>query len=124
MKCFKALFAVLVGVTMSVVMAGTAGADPVNAKKGESLVLECDALGTIEIATNGNGQWTPGHVIGSTQMLIPYAFHFEFTSPDGDTQSDDVAKSEPRNRPLDRCTFGGTDEFGSFSGIVWLSYTK
>ena len=58
-------------------------------------------------------------------MLIPYAFHFEFTPTGGETESEDLFKSEPHNRPLDRCTFSGTEEgFGTFTAIVWLFYTK
>ena len=114
--------AVALGVAAIVgLMAAPAGAVP---KKGDALALECDVLGSIDIATtSGNGQWTPGFVVGSNQRLIPYAFRFEFAPPGGPTVVDEVRKRAPRNGRLDRCTFGGEDPDGTFSGIVWLSYT-
>jgi hypothetical protein len=106
----------------AIALATPAGADPVN--HGEVLTLECDGLGTLEIATNGNGQWTPGLVTSDNQVLVPYAFHFEFT-PAGSNQTftEHVAKPAPRNGRLDVCTFGGSDEEGAFSGTAWVSYT-
>jgi hypothetical protein len=111
----------LAALTTSGLVAGPAGADPTNAKKGEVLSLACGDLGTIEIATNGNGDWTPGHLTTSNQVLVPYAFHFEFTPPGGETQSEDISKHAPKNATLDVCTFGGEDENGSFSGIVYVA---
>lgn len=82
---------------------------------GEALTLDCDTLGVIEITTGpGQGQWTPGFVVGSTQRLIPYAFRFEFGG-----EVEEVSKSAPNHGRVDRCEFG---EDG-FSGVVWLSYT-
>jgi hypothetical protein len=122
MKRYNVLLAALGVAAMIGLAAVPAGAVPTN---GETLHLECDVLGSTDIATNlGNGQWTPGFVTGSSQRLIPYAFHFEFTPPGGPTFTDDVSKPAPRNGRLDRCTFSGSDPDGAFSGIVWLSYTR
>jgi hypothetical protein len=122
MKRYKVLSAVLGVAAIIGLVAVPAGAVPTN---GEPLTLKCDGLGSIDIATNlGNGQWTPGFVAGSNQRLIPYAFHFEFTPPGGPTFTDDVKKPAPQNGRLDRCTFSGSDPDGTFSGIVWLSYTR
>jgi hypothetical protein len=112
---------VLAAVTTSGLVARPAGADPTNAKKGEVLSLACEDLGTIEIATNGNGEWTPGHIIGSNQVLVPYAFHFEFTPPGGPTESEDISKKTPKNATLDICTFGGESPDGTFSGIAYVA---
>ncbi|HSJ91134.1 MAG TPA: hypothetical protein VK917_03645 [Ilumatobacter sp.] len=82
---------------------------------GEALTLHCDHLGEVEIVVApGQGDWTPGFVVGSTQRLIPYAFEFEFEG-----QVERVSKPAPRHGRLDRCEFGD----GEFSGIVWGSYT-
>src|SRR4051794_31874036 len=90
--------------------AHAAGADPVNAPKGDIVPLECDGgIGSILVSVNGNGDYTPGHVITSTQVGIPYAFHFEssFTPTGGETvtEVDDIAKHAPRNGRLATCTF-------------------
>ena len=107
---------------VGVVFATPASADPVN--HGEVLTLECDGLGTLEIATTGDGQWTPGLLTSNNQVLVPYAFHFEFTPAGSDeTFTEDIAKPAPRNGRLDMCTFGGSDEEGTFSGTAWVSYT-
>ena len=109
-----------------------AGADPVNAKKGEVLPIECDGgLGSLTVAVNGNGDFTPGHVITSTQVGVPYAFRFEvsFTPTGGETQTEveALAKRGPRNGRLAVCTFHQEEqsEEGVFvlDGTVWISYT-
>jgi hypothetical protein len=134
MKSWKAIVVVLGTATMVLGAAGTAGADPTNAKKGEILTIECDAgLGSLTVALNGNGEFTPGHVTTSTQVGIPYAFHIEgsFTPSGGgepETFVDDSAKPGPRNGRLASCTFHeeGQDENGTFvfDGTVKISYTK
>src|SRR5687768_255350 len=93
------------------VASGSAGADPVNAKKAELLTMVCDSgLGTLQIATNGNGQWTPGLVTTSTQVGIPYEFHISgsFTPTGGvpETFTEDFVKRAPRHGRLATCTFG------------------
>jgi hypothetical protein len=93
-------------------LATTASAAPPG---GETLVLQCDRLGTVEITVGpGQGDWTPGFVVGSTQRLIPYAFQFEFQG-----EVEQISKPAPRHGRLDRCEFGE----GDFSGVVWGSYT-
>lgn len=112
-------------------MTGPVGADPVNAKRGNLLPIVCDVLGTFEVATNGNGRWTPGLVTTNNQVGIPYEFHNTgtFTPPGGPTETftEDLVKRAPRNGRLDTCTFHleGTDEFGTFTleGLVKISYT-
>lgn len=132
MRRVKALLATLTVAASVGAMSAPASADPVKAKNAEIITIECDSgLGTLTIATNGNGNWTPGHVTTNNQVLIPYRFHFEgsFTPVGGETEffSEDVAKRAPRNGRLAVCTFHeeGEDEFGSFvvDGTVWVSYT-
>lgn len=125
----------LVGVGAGVMLlagSGSASADPAKSKNAEIIPIECDSgIGTVEVVTNGNGEWTPGHVRMNNQVLIPYEFHISgsFTPPGGPTESfsEDLVKKAPRNGRLATCTFSdeGADESGSFvfSGIVKVSYT-
>jgi hypothetical protein len=133
MRFLKAPIALLGMIAVVLGTANVAGADPTNAKKGEILTIECDhGLGTLTVALNGNGEWTPGHVTTSTQVGIPYKLHIEgtFTPTGGAPESfvEDSEKHAPNNSRLAVCTFEqeGEDEFGTFSiaGTVWISYTK
>jgi hypothetical protein len=128
----RALTALLGVAAVLGIGAGPAVADPTNAKKGEILAIECDeGLGSLTIATNGNGEWTPGLVTTSTQVGIPYRFHIEgsFTPTGGETEffTDDSEKPAPRNGRLAVCTFHveDQDEGGTvvFDGTVSISYT-
>ena len=91
-----AIFAIVLAV-----FAQTAAADPVNAKNSQVLIANCGGP-NLMVAVNGNGEWTPGHVIGSTAIFIPTAFNvtFSFTPTGGTTESetDTSAKAhQPRN---------------------------
>jgi hypothetical protein len=78
-----------------------------------------------------NGPSSPGLVVGSNQVLIPYTLRVEgtFTPIGGEPEPfvDEFEKPAPRNGRLDHCTFHqeGTDQFGSFEldGQVGISYT-
>ena len=111
----------LTALTTSGLIAGPAGADPTNAKKGQVHNLVCEGLGTVEIAENGSGDWTPVHLTASNQVLVPYRLHLEFTPVGGETQSLDLVKPEPKNATLDVCTFGNDGSQGSFRGIAWVA---
>ena len=70
-------------------LAGAASADPVKAK-GSLLVPATCGGQPVVLATNGNGTFTPGHVVGSTAVIVPQSFDltFSFTPPGGPTESD------------------------------------
>lgn len=76
------------------VMVPVAAADPGNAKNSATLSAVCSGQ-TIMVVVNGNGEFTPAHVIDSTSMFIPTAFNVTFTftptggspMPDTDTSS-------------------------------------
>jgi hypothetical protein len=133
MKSWKKTMVATFGAAAMVLgTAAVAGADPTNAKKGEILAIQCDeGLGSLTVALNGNGEFTPGHVTTSTQVGIPYALHIEgaFTPTGGEPEPfvDDSAKPAPRNGRLAVCTFHeeGQDDGGTFAfdGTVWISYT-
>jgi hypothetical protein len=104
-------------------------ADPANSLRAEVFTLDCDKLGEVEIAVNGNGDWTPGHVIGTNQILIPVAFDITgtFTPAGGGAPEvfhDQQSRKAPKNKQLQDCTFHdeGSDESGSFviDGTVTL----
>jgi hypothetical protein len=67
----------------------TASADPTNAKKSQTITAMCGSQQVV-VSVNGNGEFTPAHVIGSTAVFVPTAFDltFSFTPPGGPTQSD------------------------------------
>ena len=70
-------------------LAAAASADPVNAKNALIVPANCGGQ-TVHAAVNGNGEFTPAHVVGRTAVFIPQAFDltFEFTPPGGPTQSE------------------------------------
>jgi opacity protein-like surface antigen len=78
-----------------------ASADPVNAKKSDVFTALCGGT-QLMVSVNGNGEFTPAHVIGSTAMFIPTAFNLTFSfTPTGDTtqsETDTAAKAhQPKN---------------------------
>ena len=123
-----ALLALASSIGLSLGVATPANADP----KNGLLSLECDELGSVEIAIPGNGiATTPGLVATSTQVGIPYAITLTgtFTPLSGEPEPilDVYRRPAPAHDRLDHCTFHqeGTNESGSFEldGDVWISYT-
>src|SRR6266581_6557227 len=86
-----------VGALAAVAIAPTAGADPTNAKNATTLEAVCPGPTPFTVVVNGNGEFTPAHVIGSTSVFIPTAFDTTFTfTPTGGlpmVQQDTSAKS-------------------------------
>ncbi len=91
---------------VAVAIAPTAVADPINAKNSLQLQAVCGTR-TLTVVVNGNGEFTPAHVIGSTSVFIPTAFDttFTFTPTGGPTmvQHDTSAKSAPLQNTM-TCT--------------------
>jgi hypothetical protein len=87
------------GALAAVAIAPTAGADPVNAKNSTQLEALCPGMDPFTVVVNGNGEFTPAHVLGSTSVFIPTAFDITFTftptvgSPESET--DTSAKAAP-----------------------------
>jgi hypothetical protein len=114
------------------VFAQTASADPLNAKNSTVITAVCGGT-QLQLSVNGNGEFTPGHVIGSSSMFVPTAFNttFSFTPTGGTTQTetDTSAKAhQPANAvtctlPAALNTF--TNPFGTFtiSGTVTGFFT-
>jgi hypothetical protein len=98
MKRRLLIFAVC-GALAALAIASTAGADPVNAKNSMQIAAVCPGMPPLTVVVNGNGEFTPAHVLGSTSVFIPTAFDitFTFTPTGGSTMSetDTSAKAAP-----------------------------
>lgn len=97
----RRLTMVALGVIVFAVFAQAASADPVNAKKSSPFIANCGGP-NLMVVVNGNGEFTPAHVVGSTAVFIPTAFNltFSFTPTGGatETETDTSAKAhQPRN---------------------------
>jgi hypothetical protein len=118
------------GILLLAALAQGAAADPINAKNSLTFPVTCDNGQTVQVVLNGNGAFTPAHVVGSTAVFIPQAFDvtFEFTPTGGPTQSETDTSSKPNvHGDLVTCSFdvtqtfpeGGTFHlFGSATGFL------
>jgi hypothetical protein len=90
----------------AVILAPPAGADPIHAKNAFRVQAVCGNQ-TLTAVTNGNGIFTPAHIIGSTSVFIPTAFNLTFTfTPTGGTTMTDhntAAKRAPLRNTI-TCT--------------------
>jgi len=96
--------------------AGAAAADP----SGEVVPVVCDNGSTYLVAVNGNGDFTPGHDVASTTILVPTAFgefHGTVTDSDGNVIDEFVdpamakGSSSKQRATTTSCTFTFTDSF-------------
>ncbi len=100
-------------------------------KKGDILEIHCDNLGTLQVVVFSNGPASPGLVVDSHQVGIPYALEITgtFTPTGGETETftESFEHPAPRNGRLDHCTFHQEqrDPSGAtvIDGQVWISYT-
>jgi hypothetical protein len=105
--------ALTLGILMLAALAHGAAADPLNAKNSFSFPATCGGQ-TVQLVVNGNGEFTPAHVVGSTALFIPEAFNvtFEFTLPGEPTQSETDTSSKPNvHGDLVTCSFDVTQTF-------------
>jgi hypothetical protein len=105
--------ALTLGILMLAALAQGAAADPSNAKNSFSFPATCGGQ-TVQLVVNGNGEFTPAHVVGSTALFIPEAFNvtFEFTLPGEPTQSETDTSSKPNvHGDLVTCSFDVTQTF-------------
>jgi len=95
----RLLVLAICGALAAVAIAPTAGADPVNAKNSTQIEAVCPGSAPFTVVVNGNGEFTPAHVLGSTSVFVPTAFDttFTFTPPGGPTETnhDTSAKAAP-----------------------------
>jgi len=95
-------------------LAPAAAADPTNAKNATQLELDCNGT-PYQVVVNGNGKFTPAHILDSTGVIVPYSLDLTltFTPPGGptQTQTQTAAKGGPHKDAVD-CTI----PFQSFNG--------
>jgi hypothetical protein len=86
--------ALTLGILMLAALAQGAAADPINAKNSLTFPADCGGQ-TVQFTVNGGGDFTPGHVVGSTSVFVLQSFSitFEFTPTGGETMSETAARS-------------------------------
>ena len=102
--------ALTLGILMVAALAQGAVADPINAKNNFSFPADCGGQ-TVQFVLNGNGDFTPGHVVGSTSVFVVQSFNvtFAFTPTGGETMSETAARSKGNvHGDLVTCTFDVT----------------
>ena len=116
----RLLVLVASGAIAVMAIASTAGADPTNAKNAQQLQAVCGTQ-TLTVVVNGNGEFTPAHLIGSTSVFIPTSFNITSTfTPTGGstmTETDTSAKAAPLQNTIN-CTIpfqSFSSPFGTFT---------
>jgi hypothetical protein len=105
--------ALTLGIVMLAVLAQGAAADPSGAKNSLTFPATCDGQ-TVQFVVNGNGDFTPGHVVGSTAVFVLQSFNFtfEFTPTGGETMSETNTGSKGNvHGDLVTCSFDVTQTF-------------
>jgi hypothetical protein len=91
-----------------------ASADPVRAKNSLTFPATCDNGQSVTVVVNGNGRFTPAHVVGTTAVFVPQALDitFEFTPTGGTTETETETASKPNiHGDLVTCSFDVTQSF-------------
>ncbi len=117
----RRLLVLVVGCALAAALvAPTVGADPTNAKNSTQLQAVCGTQ-TYNVVVNGNGEFTPAHLIGSTSVFIPTSFDITSTfTPIGGatmTETDTSAKAAPLQNTM-TCTIpfqSFPSPFGTFT---------
>ena len=108
------------------VLAQTASADPTNAKNSTVVTANCGAQ-QLHLSVNGNGEFTPAHVIGSTSVFVPTAFNltFSFTPTGGTTESEtDTSAKQNQAQATVTCNIpAALNTFPSPEGTFTISGT-
>ena len=89
-------------------------ADPVNAKNGLVFPASCDNGQSYQVSVNGNGEFTPAHILGSTSIFVPEAFNitFAFTPTGGPTESEtDTSAKHNVHGDVTTCSIDFTQTF-------------
>jgi len=109
-----------------------ASADPSGAKNSTLITAMCGGQ-QVQVIVNGNGEFTPAHVVGSTSVFVPTAFDttFSFTPTGGTTESEhDTSAKHNANANAVTCdipaalnTFTSPDGTFVISGTVTGFFT-
>ena len=108
----KRYTALAVAVLALTVFTPAASADPL--KTGLAFPVTCDDGQTLQVVLNGNGAFTPAHVVGATATFVPQTFDitFEFTPTGGTTETDrNTASKRNVHGDLVTCSFDVTQSF-------------
>jgi hypothetical protein len=113
------------------VMVPAASADPIHAKNATQINANCGTQ-RVTVVVNGNGEFSPAHVVGNTSVFIPTAFNLTFTfTPTGGApmpETDTSAKAGPGKNTV-TCTiplqtlFSGPDGTATIQGTVTGFFT-
>jgi hypothetical protein len=103
----------------AVCTAGAAPAAPTNAPNATIVSLDCGPAGAFDVVVNGNGEWTPGHLLSGNGVVVPLSFGEQTITvrdPEGNVVDEATepatAKGRARARGRERvtCTFSATFE--------------
>ena len=88
--------------------------------KSEVIPITCDGL-VVQVAVNGNGDFTPGHLVGGTAVYVIQSIDatFTFTPTGGEPMSEHVVASKGNiHGDTVTCTFSvsGSEPEGTFTG--------
>ena len=124
----RTMLSTLAAASVLLLAAPAATADPVNAKNALVLTVNCPTSPQpLSVVVNGNGEWSPGHILGSTAVFIPQSLNltFSFTPTGGTTQTDTEVASKPHEHgDLVTCTIpAGPNTFTSPEGTFSISGT-
>jgi hypothetical protein len=106
--------------------AQSAAADPLNAKNAGVFTANCGPM-QVSVVVNGNGVFSPGHVIGSTAVFIPTALNLTFSfTPTGGATETETETSAKANQPKNAVTCEAPAALNTFTfpeGTFTLSGT-
>jgi hypothetical protein len=110
---------------------GSAAAAPVNAPNATTVPLDCGAAGTFEVVVNGNGAFSPGHIVGDGGVLVPVAFGdetFTLTDTEGNVLVEETEPAHAKGRAapkrtLIECTYSFSFELDGNTATVSGSVT-
>ncbi|HEX2586733.1 MAG TPA: hypothetical protein VHL51_00585 [Gaiellales bacterium] len=103
----RILMGAVLALAIAALTAATASANQTNAPDSLTVTVVCDQQPYL-LAVNGNGTFTPGHVIGTSMELVPTAFQltFSFRDSSGNVDSNTVSATKPGSRtgrPSETC---------------------
>ena len=110
MSAVRRVLEVVAGAVSVVAVGATpALAAPVNSPKTEEFPVTCPSGPVVVVAPPGNGDFTPGFLVGTHQVFIPYRFVFLATDASGNVLEQGTdEKRAPIPSGAITCTFGGT----------------
>ena len=106
MSRFRRVSAALLAAAAVAVLARPASAAPVNSPRAEEILVTCPRGDIGVVSAPGNGDFTPGFIVGTHQVLVPYRFVFTVTGGDR-TFTVTEAKKAPLPTNTITCTFTG-----------------